>query len=83
MIDRHWHLDRRVPIALIGAILLQSFAAGWFAAELNQRVAAIERFATDNRTAVERIARIEERLDSIKESLAALRASVEPRAPAR
>jgi hypothetical protein len=38
-----WHLDRRVPIALILTIMLQSAAAVWFAASLVGRVDTLER----------------------------------------
>ena len=38
-----WHLDRRVPLALILTILLQTGAAVWFAASLQARVDVLER----------------------------------------
>lgn len=47
--DKHWSLDRRVPIALIWTLLAQTAAAVWWAAgqsELNasqeRRIAALE-----------------------------------------
>lgn len=39
----HWHLDKRVPIALIFAIFLQSVSAVWWAASISERMAQIER----------------------------------------
>ena len=39
----HWHLDKRVPIALIVAIAVQSTAAVWWAATQTARVDAVER----------------------------------------
>lgn len=41
--DRQWHLDKRVPIALIFAIFMQSAAAVWWAAGINERMDQIER----------------------------------------
>ncbi len=41
--DRHWHLDKRVPVALIITILLQTVAAVWWAASLSARVDVLER----------------------------------------
>lgn len=38
-----WHLDKRVPVALIVAIIVQTAAAIWFAANLDGRVAVLER----------------------------------------
>lgn len=44
MTDREqWHLDKRVPIALIFAIMVQSASAIWWAAGISERMAQIER----------------------------------------
>ncbi len=42
MSDEPWHLDKRVPVALILTILMQTAAAVWFASALNQRVSQLE-----------------------------------------
>ena len=39
MAETHWTLDRRVPVAIIFAILLQSAGAIWWAASIQGRVA--------------------------------------------
>ena len=38
-----WHLDKRVPIALIFAIMVQSASAIWWAAGISERMSQIER----------------------------------------
>ena len=38
-----WHLDRRVPIALIVTILMQTASVVWFLAQMDSRVAILER----------------------------------------
>lgn len=38
-----WHLDKKVPIALIFAILVQTGTAFWFASAIDTRVAQLER----------------------------------------
>lgn len=41
-LDSRWHLDKKVPISIIGAILFQ-FAGGlWFISKLDARIAALE-----------------------------------------
>ena len=47
--ENQWHLDKRVPIAILGAILMQSAVAIWWASGIdkdvsraNTRLAAIE-----------------------------------------
>lgn len=42
-----WHLDKRVPIAFIAAILFQTFTFGWIASSFNARVESIERYIED------------------------------------
>lgn len=40
--DGAWHLDRRVPIALVATIMAQTFGIGWWISQLNSRVTALE-----------------------------------------
>lgn len=40
--DGNWHLDKKVPIALILAILAQTFAAGVMLSRMDSRIAALE-----------------------------------------
>jgi hypothetical protein len=37
-----WHLDKRFPIALILAFVMQTFAAGWWASSIEGRVSNTE-----------------------------------------
>lgn len=61
-----WHLDKRVPIALILTILVQSGTAIWWAATTTGRVAAIENVVSQSITT--RLNRIEDKLDRLIES---------------
>lgn len=38
-----WHLDKRVPVAIIGALALQTLGVGWWAATMQTRQEAHER----------------------------------------
>lgn len=49
-----WHLDRRVPIALILTILAQTASVAWFFASLEGRVDVLERYEVDSGRRVER-----------------------------
>ena len=42
-VDGNWHLDKRIPIALIGAILAQAAGFGYWAASISARVDSTER----------------------------------------
>ena len=37
-----WHLDKKVPISIIAALLIQSATALWFLSKLDSRVFALE-----------------------------------------
>lgn len=41
--DKQWHLDRKVPLALIAMIAAQTFAALWWASGINTRVEYLEK----------------------------------------
>lgn len=69
-----WHLDKRVPVAIIGTILMQTAGGVWFAAglhwrlmalegrkDLNDRMVRMEQVVATNTRALERIERILER----------------------
>jgi hypothetical protein len=58
---RHWHIDRRVPVALIATLALQTMGVVWWAATLSARVDVIERRLLEMRGFSTRLARLEER----------------------
>jgi hypothetical protein len=71
-----WHLDKKVPIALIVAIITQSIAFGWWGAKLDARQeyletrliraeANIERDAQASRNVSDRLIRVEEGVKAI------------------
>lgn len=55
-----WHLDKRVPIALIATIIMQSMAAVWWAASMQERLTAIERNLAAQSTIEGRLVRQEQ-----------------------
>jgi hypothetical protein len=40
--ESSWHLDKKVPITLIGAILIQTFVLGAWTASISSRVGYLE-----------------------------------------
>lgn len=63
--NANWHLDKRIPIALIVTIILQSAAAIWWAARVDQRVTAIERHVDRRAGDGDRVTRLEEKLSAL------------------
>jgi hypothetical protein len=72
----HWHLDRRVPIALIIAIAVQTGGFIWWASDLNARVTHVERQIQMSAPQAERIIRVETKLEGIADSLNDLKALI-------
>jgi len=40
--DNAWHVDKKVPITLLAAIIIQTFTFGWWAATISVRVTNLE-----------------------------------------
>lgn len=72
--DKHWHVDRRVPLALIvtilGGIAAQTIAGVWWASSMEGRVSVIERDRERERVTLapqgERITRIEVKIENVE-----------------
>lgn len=62
----HWHLDRKVPIALIFAIIVQSCAAVWWISSTSSRIDHLEIAAKSYDT---RIAALSSERDGMRERL--------------
>lgn len=71
--EREWHLDKKVPIALIVTIAIQTGCVFWFAARLDHRVEALER--SENRVSVtapiqaDRLTRLEVKVETVQEGI--------------
>lgn len=85
-----WHLDKRVPIALILTVLLQTLSIVWWASNMTARVASVEREVAvlvqkdsqrydDARRMSEQIARLDERLSQLMVVLREVRDEVKAR----
>lgn len=64
--DRRWHLDRRVPMATIFAILLQTAGVIWWGSSLNERVNQLEAKAVVSQPLADRTTRMEVKIENIE-----------------
>lgn len=62
-----WKIDTRIPIALIVALLTQFAGALIWAAQLDARVGGMERQTLGQLELQQRFAKLEERLDNVKQ----------------
>lgn len=77
---QHWSLDKRVPLALIVTMAIQTAAAIWWAAGLNSTVTylterlrstehRLDRAVEDGREADKRVVRIEEQIKAVLDTV--------------
>lgn len=67
--ERSWHLDKRVPIAFIFALLLQTSAALVWAGSARERMARIDGDVLRVQELAERSARLEEQVSAMRATL--------------
>lgn len=68
--DNGWHLDKKVPIGIIIAIIIQTFSLGWFVARMESRITALEISQSQRADERDRLITMEERLKAALESMA-------------
>lgn len=64
-----WHLDKRINVAMVFAIVLQSFAVGVWVSSIAERVAALERWKDDSKEMAADIAVVKNQITDIKKTL--------------
>ena len=69
-----WEWDRKIPIGLVVAMILQTLTAIWWAAKLDSRVVMQEDWFQKNQHLAEKVFRLEERLIAIHEEINELEA---------
>ena len=86
-----WHLDKKVPLAIILTLVGQLAGFGWIASKLDSRIESLEKADSRHETALaanasnsddakQRIIRIEESTKHMLESLARIEATIDRRA---
>lgn len=68
-----WHLDKRIPVAIIITLAIQTGGAIWFASGISHRVETLERTQLSSASQGDRIVRLETRMESIAEYLVEIR----------
>lgn len=72
-----WHLDKRVPIAIILTIAFQTFTATWFAATAMARLANAEEWIKENKAVVQQLPVIQNDIGYIKSSMQRIEAKID------
>ena len=72
--EKQWHLDKKVPLGIIGAIVFQTITfvalgSQWMT-KMEQRVGVIERSMDERKTQSDRLIVVEQNLNFIRETVA-------------
>ena len=65
----YWHLDKRVPIAMIVAICLQTGGLVWWASNISERVNALERSRDSTAPQGDRLTRVEVKPEGVQSGI--------------
>ena len=79
--DREWHLDKKVPLALIVTLMVQSGTFIWWAAKADNRLDVLERSSAISAPQIERIVKLETKMDTIVDSLNDMKVILRIRTP--
>ena len=72
-----WRFDRRIPVALVFSIVLQLASGLIWATQLYARVGQLEESHVDDAALNEKFARLEERLDFMKQNIVSVRGQLD------
>lgn len=72
-----WHLDKKVPIALIIAIMVQTGGALWWTSKLDSRIETVERHVADTKDDAARLVRLEAFRDNLGNRLDRIEAKLD------
>lgn len=67
--DSNWHLDRKVPVAIIVALMMQTGGFVWWAATASERLNALERKVDMAAPQADRLTKVETRLEAVQDGI--------------
>lgn len=79
-VHEHWQVEKKIPLALIAAVILQTFGIAWWGSAMSTRVEQLERQASARMTDAERIVRLEEKVGGIQQGVTEIKAMLQVRA---
>jgi len=64
-----WQFDKKIPIGILVAMILQTLTAIWWVAKLDSRVLVHETWIEDNKDLAEKVFRLEERILNLQQDI--------------
>jgi len=75
--ERHWKVDRHIPVALIVTLVFQAATAIWWGAAIQAKVNELEKQTSATITQSDRLIKLETRFESVIEKLGEIRLAVD------
>lgn len=72
--DANWHLDKRVPVAIIVALIMQTSGMVWWAAQASERLNSVERTIAQAAPQADRLTRVEVKLEAVQDGITEIKA---------
>lgn len=69
----HWSVEKKIPVAMILALAMHAAATIWWGADVTARLSQVERMQQTNAPHIERIIRLETRMEGISDRLVEIR----------
>jgi tetrahydromethanopterin S-methyltransferase subunit G len=79
--DTKWHLDKKVPIALMATMGVQVIAFVWWAGAASNRLDQLERRVEAAAPQHERLIRLEEKVGIVQQGIAEIKQLIRPTIP--
>lgn len=75
--DEQWHFDRKIPLALMISIAIQTAGVVWFGAKIDARVEALEKSSSISLPTTSeqgtRLTRVETRLEAVQDGISEIK----------
>lgn len=71
--DSSWHLDRKVPVAIILTLMMQTAGIVWWGATASERLNALERKVDVAAPQADRLTKVETRLEAVQEGISEIK----------
>lgn len=78
-VDRRWTVDKKIPVAIILTILVQTAGGIWWAATVNARVNTLEASIIQAAPQADRLTRVEVQLEVVKDGISEIKRLIQVR----
>lgn len=72
-VSQHWSVDKKIPVALIVTLVVQTAGIVWWGATTSARINVLEQKAETAAPQGERLTRVEVKVDNIIESMSEIK----------